>query len=213
MFEVVVTNSVFNGIGNEISGGICITQAQTSRLRVENCTFRNNFANCGSAINADGVQELQIKDSRLMENVALNIAGAVWTMNVEAVNVSRCEFLSNSAPSGGALRLKADVATIVGCLFQNNTATVEGGVALLKGGVYKIYRSKFKKNKAQVGGGLLVGIGARMDLTNSEVIGNEAELYGGAMAIFSKQQWDEVLFTFHNTTFKSNKAVLGGNVP
>lgn len=123
------------------------------------------------------------------------------------LTISRCHFLSNSAPFGGGI-CNEGALVVNESVFEKNVAEEYGGGAYNKSAHFDLGSSIFIKNTAERGGGLSSGILNHQTLdyprvTNSAFVSNDATSRGGAIHYFNG-----VLFAI-NCTLALNSAGNG----
>lgn len=128
-------------------------------LVIEECRFAGNIsASYGSAISGSA-GSVQLRDTILEDNTALDGDGTVsLAQNTQAV-VERCLFLRNDARAGGGLNLgqATTVCQVRDCDFVANTARLlHGGAVRANDCAPEIERCLFYDNHAGTDGGALV---------------------------------------------------------
>lgn len=167
--DVTFTSCVFNGYHNEAGGALyAFCESNDSlNLHLNECSFRNNAAYMGGAINLTGTSNniLLFASGCTFEGNGATVGGAVFTSNAH-VSFTECQFLNNkflkiadAAPNGGALFLADCNAAIDGCtLFGNITGGAGGGVYadMGKNGTLSMLNTTVTLNRSQSGDGLTV---------------------------------------------------------
>jgi len=157
----LINLSLINGKVSDVAGGGAIGNSGT--LNLINCTFTNNYAGIGGAIN--------------------NWGGTL--------NVNNCTFNNNTAYSeGGAIYFPSVGGTINinNSTFTNNTGTYGGG-AILSGGTLNVSYSTFTYNKVVYNwGGAIWNVDSTCNVNFSRIVGNTAP--SGGSAIFNEGTTD-----------------------
>ena len=208
-------------------------------FNITNCQFTFNSANNngGGAIRLrTGVDSIRIIDSKFINNTAPTQAGAVHfssgagNQNISVIN---CDFINNSANSGGALLFQCPNGTVKDSRFNNNKAIDTHGGAIYWDGSYgNVINSNFTNNNATSGGGAIYSTGASPSITLSKFDYNNAS-EGGAIyfsgttnGIITNSTFNHnnatsnggavyvsgTLFTLIDVNFTNNKASYGGSI-
>jgi hypothetical protein len=212
----------------DTGGGISKTSGV---LKVSNSIIRNNSANYkgkdifgnygnGGGINAFFIEGLEVTDSTFENNHAPNRSGgAIFNESSMWLDISGCEFESNSSNStGGAIFSSfSSQFSVSRCEFRNNSTTGAspameyggGAIALVDVGAFsRVSRSSFYGNHTSgfntTGGAINFGMGAGMGmLIDGCVFAENSSLYaGGAVGL----NGSELIL---NCTFANNSAVFG----
>ena len=135
-----VTHVKFNGCTfDECDGGTgnggAITAGRYIDLTVENCTFINNSASQGGAVNAGNATGFSAKfiNSTFYGNSATTAGGALYSSpsTTDPTQVINCTFVGNTAPQGGGVAEAGTLATtLVNCIATGNTADDVSGANL-----------------------------------------------------------------------------------
>ena len=220
---LLVINTIFHSNYTSSSGGAIFNQGN---LRIEGCDFESNHAKGdGSIINNEKDANLEIINSKVMENSSMGDGGAVinWgnlifinthfkantarkdggVVNVQrgSLKIERCIFDKNSAFDGAAIFNRGNLE-IASSSFEKNVAKKDGGVLNSYDGEIEISKSLFKANSASDGGVIYSRVGP-VHITNSEFKGNSAQINGGAII-----KWCEM--TIENSNLADNSAVIYG---
>ena len=171
-----ISNSSFENnestAGTSNDGGAIYAAASTD-LSLAGTTFKENKADYGGAIGANGA--IVITDCDFISNVASTGGGALQSWGT--MTVTNSSVLSNTGGSaGGGLRIAGAVATTLDNVeFRNNTATLGGAIA--GAGTMTIIASDFVSNTGTSNGGAIHSSGD-LNIDNSTFISNTA-LDGG----------------------------------
>jgi len=205
------------GIHNLVSGPITGTNTT-----VMNCIFDdNNVTESGAGIyNERG--HMTISDCAFQNNnAATNRGGAVYvyytsTTSFGTTTFANCDFIQNTAGSGGALFFKGGTGagpnSITNCTFEENSAlsaSGDGG-AIICDPTTTITRCTFLNNTAKRYGTIATygDTGNTLTVTSSVFLGNEVQ-YGGGICINGDSGYlGSVIVT--NCTFSGNAASGGG---
>ena len=156
------TNCIFKGNSAHYYGGAIYSGGNTRRYSIVNCTFEENHANVGGAVNVLFPEYSPVNDCTFIRNSAVWEAGAVYS--VTCVN---CNFTGNFADYGGVMKY----GSASNCIFTDNSA-VFGGAAYQATCVY----CNFTGNSADYGGAIYDGFRTE----NCRFTANYAQ-FGGAM--------------------------------
>ena len=225
--NVVLKNIYFmNGIAYDTlddTGGAVLNKG-TKYLSINNCTFDNNRAIIGGALNNAHIinckfidnkadyggaiysssDNLQILYSEFINNTANN-GGAVYASN--NARIKECIFKNNVAKDnlimqnkGGAIQCEKNLE-IDGCVFGKNHADDYGGAVYADTITFTNVPSHFYLNSVDDNqGGAIYTNKFETDLFNITFVGNSANNDGGAIYIN-----DENHITFHNCYFENNR--------
>ena len=127
-------------------GASCLRDGVT----YENCIFEGNSADFGGALTSHCSGT--IKNCTFKSNTANYYGGAI--SNVDGINsmnlkIVDCDFNSNSAPYGGAIKLAGYSITIDDCNFDKNYASIDGGAVFVDTKTLGIHDSYFNYNSAE----------------------------------------------------------------
>ena len=141
---------------NSYSSSI-ISDLNTTKININNCTFANNAAQSGGAIFISQCF-LQIKNSLFIGNKAEFFGGAINSLN-------------------STLRIS-------NVTFRDNKANFDGGSIYCLNGDISLVNSSFINNSAKNGGALHVDVSRSTYLDSNKFINNTASDYGGAICLF-----------------------------
>ncbi|ADC47940.1 adhesin-like protein [Methanobrevibacter ruminantium M1] len=163
-------------------GAAILVMDDTASADISGSEFINNTADCGGAVSLAGVgSDSSIDDCTFIDNTAYADGGAVyfWTESA-SVTVTDSEFISNTAPYGGAIENEGLGDLIVdGCEFTENTASLRGG-AIISSGDTSVSNSKFTDNEASgnTNAIYLYNSGSSLSLSNNVITGSDdAQIY------------------------------------
>jgi predicted outer membrane repeat protein len=175
-------------IENATNSGMRMVGSQVS---LSHCTFSNNSASYGGALNANGVDSLTITDCLFSNNSATQ-GGAIYVTGASSdLLIEKSHFTNNTAlgghnAGGGAILLANGTTEIKGSTFANNSisgsSTQYGGGLAVYGGTAEIINSTFSDNfSEEYGGGIYVSNGATLLLAGSIVAQNDANTQGDGL--------------------------------
>ena len=236
----ITTEITIEGAEYDIDGN---DQYQIFRINGGNLTINNitltggQSLNYGGAIEAEDGSSLTVNDSRLEDNHAGLLGGAIATSNSNVV-IKRSVFVGNTSGSlGGALSffslepgdvgwtdshelktllidqttfgedVPADCATADISADPENEADADGGALDIDGGDVTIRRSSFIGNKAGVDGGAIHASAYQMLFENNTVSCNRADADGGGMFIVVGD-----LILRHSTIYQNSAGNEGGGL-
>lgn len=197
--KLQATNVFFNDTHYQ---GAIISSTRNSQVTLENCTFSNNYASSGAAVNMDGGN----------------------------LNISNSRFISNSASNGGAIYISGGHLTIVDSIFSANLADLYGGSIFCRNDVRSIInRTKFSNghggdvaggiylieseldadyleftNMSANFGGAVASLKSTLKLNNTIASNNRATYEGGAVFAMYRE------LVISNSTLANNSAIEGG---
>jgi hypothetical protein len=150
--------TLINGRSSNSGGAIY----NKGTLTVNNCTFKNNNAYGGGAIDNYIGGILNVMGSTFNHNQAV-FGGAIE--NAGKMNVNRDVFTDNSATFGGAID-NADTMSITNSSLTSNHATTAGGAVSNYEGYIELHFNKIVGNAAGTGSAVVHGDGSA-DLTQN----------------------------------------------
>ena len=184
-----------------------------SNVLIDGFTFKNAYANWGSAIYFEsGSKNNVINNSKFINNRAGNSAGAIYFDKDEGTSISNTIFENNTAVyNAGAIYFYQDAYNTLfeNVTFKNNSANNNGGAIY---SYYAIYDCNFtdvnfidNKVSNYYGGAVLFNTASNVIIKNSNFTNNRANA-GGAIIYWSAT--DSVCII--NTNFENNSAVQWG---
>jgi predicted outer membrane repeat protein len=220
--------------GNSFGGAIYTPYLESKKVKVTitNCTFENNYAEYGGAIYMDG-GELNIVDSRFINNTAYNYGGAIACEYNTQLNINRTLFINSRSinDAGGAIYLKLAVFNSNRVDIINSTSTFGGAITALNtdititrlnaynntvkydgGAIYQLYgkcsiqQSNFINNTAKNGAGVFLDNLTSALIISNRFEGNNASLCAGAIYSIANPK-----LTFQNI-FKNNHAFINNDL-
>ncbi|MFI4896416.1 MAG: GC-type dockerin domain-anchored protein [Phycisphaerales bacterium JB059] len=156
---VMICDGLADGAGGARSNGAGI-YADDSAPTLRNLVISDCVAGgAGGGIYLGGASAdfANIADCRFLENTCGQTGGAM--LAYVSTTVQRCEFIANTAPSGGAIRfIGIGVNTVDDCFFRRNEATGGSGpaiyTAMSAGSFTFTTNSEFRENSGLSGGAL-----------------------------------------------------------
>jgi hypothetical protein len=179
-----------NNMAYYMGGGLC---NENSRTTIRNCTFTGNAATGLPGCQPDG-------------------GGGIYNMMDSVLSASRCSFLENAAPRGGALFSNSSSITLANCCFVANESAQSGyphggGGLYIKGlSVLTASDCEFTENGAAWGGGGLFVTESTATLTRCELNGNTGGVGGGMYAYVG------TTLQAVNCMFRNNSSIYGGGL-
>ena len=205
-------------------------------VSVDNCTFKNNYAQYGGAIYM-GSGVLEVANSLFYGNYAYNYGGAIACEYITNVTVKKSKFynsisqddaggsiyiresslfkgeditvVNSSATFGGAITTLNTDVSLTGLSMYNNSAKYDGGAIYQMYGDFSLFYSNFENNSAENGGALFIDNSTNVYLKTNVFSNNHAENAAGA--IFSLFNKFTIPFERFNT-FRGNAAEFQDNV-
>ena len=222
---------------NNYGGAIYTAPDKTNALvSVDNCTFKNNYAQYGGAIYM-GSGVLEVANSLFYDNYAYNYGGAIACEYITNVTVKKSKFynsisqddaggsiyirqssvfkgeditvVNSSATFGGAITTLNTDVSLTGLSMYNNSAKYDGGAIYQMYGDFSLFNSNFENNSAENGGALFIDNSTNVYLRANVFSNNHAENAAGA--IFSLFNKFTMPFERFNT-FRGNAAEFQDNV-
>ena len=185
-----------------------VFEVNSSGVTIKNLTIKNANSNGdGGAIyfNASGTVEYCNFTNNVVTGDA-NYGGAVFFSSGSVANVTNCNFISNTAPSGGAIR--SEQGNVTDCNFIDNKATRSNGGSVCFFGDGIVSNCNFTGSSAKNSGGSVYFNEGVANVTNCNFVNNSAR-YGGAIGcgdIYVKTMNSS---TVTNCNFTNNSAIGG----
>jgi predicted outer membrane repeat protein len=193
---------------NSATKGAAVYASPRGLATFERCTFVGNRAtNEGGAVCSDA--RLSVSESSFIGNSSGAQGGALWLQTTadEASQLARCEFLENSAVTGGGAVYAFAKVSMSGTLAAGNRVTASGG-----GGAVSSSRAMTMTNCTIVGnlaatpspsarfaGGIQLGGG-------TATVSNSVVWWNGALPIVSTSQFKL------NSCIVEGGGLVGGNL-
>lgn len=228
---VIATNSALHGGGlYAAEGGLlverCAFDANTASLEggaiwlgccppnnmpseFLDCAITGNSSALGGGLYSTGGW-FEFRSCSFRDNTGGAAGGAVALATSGGNLFEACEFLGNTAISGGAIsQADESEATLRDCTFRDNGASAEGGAIMAASTSFPIYAFDcvFERNHANDYGGALAASSAGIDVTRCSFIDNTSAR-GGAIAV----DFFTVGATVTGGSFSGNAATEGGAI-
>ncbi len=128
---------------------------------------------------------------------------------ITTLDFSDCQFISNSASSGGVIATCNSVANIKNCVFYNSSADRFGGAIYSLKSNLTIQDSYFEQNDAKYGG-VIFANSSNLNLKDSNFNLSQAYCFGGVIASFLSQlDVNHVLFNDYASLEDAGGAIYG----
>lgn len=223
-----------NGKTDDYGGAIAVYSGAENTY-IENCSFINNTAACGSAISFNGFNRIYtetpifrkayLKNCIVSNNNATDVAGSVYSYNMN-LTVDNCSIINNKRETsaysfGGGISVHFGYLTVLNTVLKNNSAYYGGAIDIQGGETADIINCTFDKNNAVYYGGAIYIVTEKssymqyrcnLTVANSTFINNSA-YYSGA--IFEGEIISNITdgYTlFENCSFIENYASSYGGV-
>ena len=221
--DIVLKNIVFANADrnyNQVGGG-AIYVFEGATVSIINCTFVNNTAAFGAAINSYG--GVNVTDCTFVNNsVTYNggaIVGSAQTPGFTGayLHVTNSKFYNNSAGYGGAILggYESNV-TIADSEFINNSARYNGGALDFTTYVTPVYVSNsiFKNNSANNGGAIYLATANPVVIVDNCVFENNNAINNGGVVFANDDSPYTSIYdiTFNNCDINGNSAKNGAVV-
>ncbi|MCP3905268.1 MAG: right-handed parallel beta-helix repeat-containing protein [Planctomycetes bacterium] len=139
--------------------------------------FQGNESDIGAGISVIGADSLTITDSQFLGNYSEASGGGVFAFEVDATEISGCEFRDNDGGfTGGAMIHGGTTISISNTVFASNTASSIAG-AFGTSAALTMVNCVFSRNDSFAQGGAAVLAGPSADLANCTFANND----GGAI--------------------------------
>lgn len=203
--QLNITGGIFEGNKGKYGGVLWIGSKSTATI--ENATFKNNktTSSYGGAI--WGSNEFKVKNSTFEGNQA-KWGGAIWGQ--KSMTIENSTFRDNEADRGGALAMLDNMKmSVKGSDFIGNSATYAGAIYIRTSAEESTMSGcNFTDNEATAQGGAIWSNSAPIFIEDSTFQNNgNGTLYGGGLCVNGDKTYN-----VKNSTFKGNKAKLGGGI-
>ena len=196
---LTIYNSNFTD--NYAYNGGAVRGSQNSKITAYDCTFDNNRATFGVAL------DTYFSDSVIVNCIFTNNAGheggAIYN-RFSDFRLINSTFVNNSATRGGGIYNNRGYLVINSSRFISNSATHLGG-GVKSWGVCEIYDSVLKNNEGETGGGAYIS--EYLMTVRNCTFENNVAVEGGGVAADSDGHLD-----IRNCTLNNNSAENGGGV-
>ncbi len=182
-------------------------------LTIDGETYQNKSGTNGAALYVNDKQEVNIANTKFLDNTATSKAGGAYIANAQKIVLDEVEFSNNYSKSGGSgltivtARNEDAVIDISNTLFSHNQTSMDssynrGGALVADGGTYQLNNVRFIENSAGSGGAIFVTNYARLNLKDSLFDGNFSDnSFGGAIVATGG-----ATIIIDNTVFQNNQA-------
>ncbi len=232
---ISLTDCNFENNSGNLGGAVILSASDAvagtgTSATITDCNFKGNQAVAhnpsqgnGGAIYITRDSIATIKGCTFTENTAANNAGAVAVHSNANIKLPDCEFVGNTAKSGGAVyassNAKVDMSNL---LFEENKAVKDAGNSGGNGGAIYLYEATltikdidFYNNSAdQHGGAVYQGVSPLTVDSTCEFVGNSAGSHGGAFYLTYKTLADgtkaAAVLKATDVVFKDHTAAAGG---
>lgn len=200
-----------NVIFRDSTIGSVITTSN-SRVYLDNCTFSNNHATSGGAININR-GSLEIVDSLFMNNYAERYGGAIYLREADFIG-RNVALINSTSIMGGAVTSVYTNLNLANVTSRNNHARYSGGAIYALFGSLSLSNSAFINNSAKDGGALFVDEVNDFIPFNNSFTDNSAVSIAGAVysAISRNLNHGSVLNESLMNSFFNNTASLENDV-
>lgn len=200
-----ITGGTFKENKGKYGGALWIGSKSTAN--VENAAFINNQTTTSYGGAIWGSKEFIVKDSTFEGNQA-KWGGAIWGQ--KSMTIENSTFKDNEADRGGALAMLDNMKmTVKGSDFIGNSATYAGAIYIRTSAEESTMSGcNFTDNEATAQGGAIWSNNAPISIEDSTFQNNgNGTLYGGGLCVNGDKTYN-----VKNSTFKGNKAKLGGGI-
>ncbi len=201
-------------------------------LRLIDCVFKQNDSGDGSAIEIQGVEQMEIRgcvfrehagsrgaavkcwdsnphfiDCHFESNHAYDGGGAIWFQDGCQAVLEACSFLANHADGkGGAVSHWSGELALLGCEFRDNTAGQGAGALRTRSTAATLEGCHFEENSAPNGGAVRFEHSGQVLANACTFVNNTASEHGGALLGY----YHEDLIDLAECAFLGNTAVIDG---
>lgn len=166
---------------------------------IKNLTIKNGNSTYGGVIYSQGT--LTVDTVRFINNVATSSGGSLYISSDNKNTIINCQFINNSARTGGAI-CSYSAVEIQNCTFNDNNAASNGGSIYLSNKDSIINASTFNSSKASTSGGAIYASAGNISncmFENCNATTSGGAIYGGSIYL-------------QNNTFLSCNANKGSKI-
>ena len=206
---VVLDNCTFVDNSADYGGAINV---KDTKLFIMNSLFSNNHATyCGGAIST-GNSEINISNSRFISNYASSdVGGAIFLFDSDFKG-NNLEFNNCSALFGGAITSLSSNLYLANSIAKNNKAKYYGGAIYKMYASFELLNSTFENNSASYGGALFADMVDDFKISSNYFLDNNATNTGGAVYSIESDSYYDIVDEHLNNTFKDNHASFDDDV-
>ena len=194
--------------------------ADSSVVYITNSNFTNNS---NTAVVLKNRTKVSILNCTFEGNSSPYISGAIYSIELNILNVSNTKFLKNVAAFGGAVTAYGHSKLMIrNCLFSDNAAksqmrvdqikTASGGAIDIAQSVLNLSQSKFKNNSADFIGGAIISAESSLLICDSMFENNIAGSSGGALVIYDQSFATIKDSLLTNNSVKNQATGVGGGL-
>ena len=207
--SVLVTNCLFSKNTNEVDDGGGIHSLWGAPTAVKYCRFIGNTSTGGGAAIRILQSNATIDSSTFIDNTAGDYGGAIYSLqNADnTIRINGCDFVNNSAKSGGAVFNREPNISVSRCRFINNSAPDIGGAIYSQCSLTVVTNCLFANNRGLEGGALWTE-NEEERIYNCTIVNNYATSRAGG--IFANPMKASII-TIQNTIFFGNLAATECN--
>jgi predicted outer membrane repeat protein len=166
------------------AGGAAVYAGGNSSVQLERCNLTGNSASFGAGMCMFGSSITLMINTVFASNSAQYSGGGLYIAQTARVRVLQTQFLKNTGPQGGAVRLiHNSSAELSASLLQDNAATI-GGAAVFLGDycTLRCTQVRFLHNTAASSGGAIAAMeNATFSVLHCTFESNQALISGGAL--------------------------------
>lgn len=178
-------------------------------LLIRNSALLNNEALAGGAIEQASSGYLIIVGTRIQDNWASALGGAIHCDSCGGVFLILDSLKDNSASEGGAIEIEySELISVLSSISRN--FALKGGAVSGAGGEIHLFNNQIADNTATANdGGAIFANGLLLNIQKTTFSGNDASYLsnGGAITVFGNAG-----LTVANSTFSSNTAHFAGAI-
>ena len=177
--KLYLDNCIFKNNYAEYGGAIYLINGEAF---INSCLFERNIAyNYGGAIACDGSSKLTIKNTRFKFDSSTNDAGGALYLKDSSIIIENSNFTNCNSLFGGAIcDLNSDLS-IDNAVFSSNDAVYDGGAIFKMYGDLSVLNSKFNFNAANNGGAIFTDNSSSFVVKSSRFSSNTAKYCGGVI--------------------------------
>ncbi|KPK82666.1 MAG: hypothetical protein AMS27_14350 [Bacteroides sp. SM23_62_1] len=182
-----------------------VTAFSTPKLRIQSCTFRNNFSTDGAGLRANE-SPIMVSECSFINNKSLGSGSAIYLAYSNA-NIVNCFFDSNSGEGNGTIRIEKSDPVISNCIITNNMVSGSGGGLFMENSSNPLITNNLICNNTAEGeGGGIANIGNSAPDIQLNHISNNRGLKGGGVYIYRPGNTGSVV----NNIISNNSATGSG---
>lgn len=176
--EINITNVIFK----DTKSSVIFADSASTKINIDNCTFINNTAVNGGAVQIQANADVLIKKSNFINDYSSKDAGGAFYIKDCLNFILQDSIIENcTATLGGGITALDSNLTLINVTARNNRAKYDGGVIYAMYSSLMIHNSSFDNNSARNAGVVFADEINPFNVFNNSFTNNRATNTGGAI--------------------------------